>query len=335
MPRLLVTHPVGMRVLKFGSDAIAALQALGEVRLNPWDRPFTQDELIEASEGCQVIIADRLVPGDKELFATRKELVAFVRNAVDIRNIDLEAACQEGVLVTCASSHFIASVVELTVGIMVGLSRHFRLYAEAYGKGEMPVPVMGSQLQGKCAGIIGLGTIGRQLASALNVFGMHVLGCDPYAKDIPQGIKVVSKEELLGKADFVIILARHTPETNLMCDASFFENMRQSAFFINMARGPMVDEVALANALSNGTIAGAGLDVGNETDDIPSVALGELSNVLAMPHIGGLVVENIKGQANDSVNQARAVLQGRMPEHALNPNRAERFQLYQNLDRTN
>jgi D-3-phosphoglycerate dehydrogenase len=321
MADILLTHPRAFRALKFGSQA---LEALGSVVLNDADELLTPPELVRAAKGCRVIVADRLTPGTRELFTALPELVAFVRNAVDIRNVDIAAATECGVLVTHADAHFVDAMVELLVAQMIDLSRSLAHYSREYGAGRSPEAIMGTQLAGKTAGIIGMGRVGSRLAEVLRTLRLEVLGHDPEAADF-ENAAPVGLDDLLERSHFVVCLARHSPENTGLCNAGFFARMRRDAWFLNASRGALVEENALYDALLGGKIAGAALDVGSDIDDQPPMRLAALPNVIAAPHVGGLVHENIIGQAMDSVRQAGDVLVGRLPELALNAISAYRF----------
>jgi D-3-phosphoglycerate dehydrogenase / 2-oxoglutarate reductase len=318
MARILLTHTPEMRRKYYGERALAGLRALAEVHLHEGDDALGTEALIEAARGVDVIIADRLTAVPAEVFTGLPELKAVLRCAVDIRNIDAAAASAAGVLVTRASPGFVQSVVELAVGFMVDLSRGVSRAAAAYHAGEaQPEAVMGRQLSGSTLGIIGYGSIGRALAALGAALGMAVLVADPYAVvDAP--FKHVALEDLLTQADYVVCLALATEKTENLMDGAAFGRMKPSAFFINLSRGNLVDEAALAAALVAGHIAGAAMDVGRARDQMPSAELARLPNVIATPHIGGLTPPAIEHQALDTVAQLAALLAGEIPPGAVN-----------------
>jgi D-3-phosphoglycerate dehydrogenase / 2-oxoglutarate reductase len=320
---ILLTHTPEMRALRYGDEALAGLRALGRVRLHEGDEPLDTQGLIGAAKGCRVIVADRLTPGEAALFEARPELVAFVRCAVDTRNIDLEAASGAGVLVTRAGPGFVAAVVELLLGQMIDLARGLSGYVHAYREGRIPTPVEGIQLAGRTAGIIGYGNLGRRLAEVVQALGMEVVVHDPHAD--PSPYESLDRDSLLARADFVVCVPLHTPETTRMIDEAFLRRMKPDAFLVHPSRGAVADEDALLRALTEGWIRGAALDVGTEPDDVPPVRLGRLPNVVAAPHIGGLVPEATRSQALDTVEQVRAILEDREPPHALNHEHATRL----------
>jgi D-3-phosphoglycerate dehydrogenase len=167
-------------------------------------------------------------------------------------------------------------------------------------------------------GIIGYGRISRALAPLLAALGVKVLVSDPYAQVDDRRFVKLPLEELLARSDYVVCLAIANEETENLMDAAAFARMKPDAFFINMSRGNLVDEAALAKALSERRIAGAAMDVGRAPDQMPSPALAALPNVIATPHIGGLTPPASESQAFDTVRQVEALVQGKVPPGAVN-----------------
>ena len=219
------------------------------------------------------IIADRSTPVPAEVFASLPGLKVVMRSAIDIRNIDVAAASQAGVLVTHAEAGFVQSVIELTLGLLVDLSRGVSRAVADYQAGRMPEIKVGRQLGGSTVGIIGYGRISRALAPMLAALGMKVLVSDPYAQVDDRRFIKLPLDELLGQADYVVCLAIANEETENLMDGAAFARMKPDAFFINMSRGNLVDEAALAKALTEGRIAGAAMDVGRAPDQMPSPEL--------------------------------------------------------------
>jgi D-3-phosphoglycerate dehydrogenase len=324
MPRILLTYPTDEIVPRYGA-ALDGLRRLGTVVLNVAARTMTADEIAAAAAGCAAIVADRNTPFDAATIARLPDCVALVRGAMDVRNIDIPAASAAGILVTRAGPGFRDAVIELLVGQMVDLGRGLSESVIAYRAGRMPARPSGIQLAGRTASIIGYGTLGRRLAEVLAFLGMRVLVHDPYVTAVAPPCVAVSRDQALAEGDFVICVALHTAETDQSMNRDAFRRMKPTAFFLNPSRGRVVDEAALAEALRDGTIAGAGLDVGSDPDDVPPVALGRLPNVVAAPHLGGMVPESMASQAQDTVDQVAEILAGRMPKYALNPEAARRL----------
>lgn len=324
MARIFLTHVPDMLANYYGPRAVAALEKLGEVRFNRSGRVLTAETLAEAARGCEIIVSDRQTPGEAAFFAQAPDLVAFLRCAIDIRNVDVAAASTAGVLVTHATAGFVASVAEMALGFMVDLARNVTASALEYRKGRAPAARTGRQLKGSALGIIGYGAIGEYLAALGKALGMTVSVADPYKRAAERGVRQVDLATLLGEADFVVCLAVATEETENLMNAAAFARMKPSAFFINLSRGNLVDETALEKALEEKRIAGAALDVGRAPDQMPSLHLARRADVIATPHSAGLTPQAIEHQAFDTVKQVAELVAGRLPPGAVNAERATR-----------
>ncbi|MCF3932358.1 hydroxyacid dehydrogenase [Acuticoccus sp. M5D2P5] len=323
--RILLTHTRHMLANYYGAGPLAALRALADVRINDSDAVLEGAALAEAAKGCDIVLSDRQTPGPTPFFAAAPDVVAFMRCAVDVRNIDVDEASRHGVLVTQATPGFTASVVELGVGFMVDLARGMTDYASDYRSGGEPDGQMGRQLAGATVGVIGYGTLGKRFSEVARAIGMRVLVSDPHKTITDEGITQVDLPTLLSEADFVVCLAIATEETENLIDAAAFARMRPTSYFINLSRGNLVDEAALTAVLDAKGIAGAAIDVGRAPDQKPSLDLARRSDVIAAPHVGGLTPEAISHQAYDTVAQVKALTEGHMPKGAVNPDAAERL----------
>jgi D-3-phosphoglycerate dehydrogenase len=173
-------------------------------------------------------------------------------------------------------------------------------------------------------GIIGYGAIGRRLAELGRALDMRVLVADPYAQ-AQAPLRHVELATLLAESDFVVCLAVANEETENLLDATALARMKSTAYLVNVSRGNLVDEAALADALRNGAIAGCAMDVGRAPDQMPSPDLARLPGVLATPHIGGLTPEAIGHQALETTRQVAEILHGRAPDGAVNAEHATRL----------
>ena len=196
--KLLLTHVPQARRQYYGARALARLQELVEVTLHEGDMPLDTAGVIAMARGVDFIIADRSTPVPAEVFASLPGLKVVMRSAIDIRNIDVAAASQAGVLVTHAEAGFVQSVVELTLGLLVDLSRGVSRAVADYQAGRMPEIKVGRQLGGSTVGIIGYGRISRALAPMLAALGMKVLVSDPYAQVDDRRFIKLPLDELLG-----------------------------------------------------------------------------------------------------------------------------------------
>jgi D-3-phosphoglycerate dehydrogenase len=318
MTKVLLSHTPQFRRQYYGERSLQGLQAIAQVVLHEADDALDAAGLIEAARDVDIIVADRLTEGPGEIFAGLPRLRAFVRCAVDIRNIDVEAASTAGVLVTRAGPGFVQSVAELALGFMVDLSRGISRATADYHAGRQPEVMMGRQLAGSSLGIIGYGSIGRYLAPVAESLGMVVLVADPFATVDSANVEHVSLEVLLGRADYVVCLAVANEQTENLIGQAALAQMRPHAFFVNLSRGNLVDEAALVVALRENRIAGAAIDVGRARDQMPTPELARLPNVIATPHIGGLTPPAIESQSLETVGQVEAIINGKVPAGAVN-----------------
>lgn len=325
MPKILLTFNPAARALYYGDRALARLRELGEVRLHEHDAALSGDALIAAAAGCQAVVSDRQTAAPAALFAASPDLAVFLRCAMDIRNIDVDAASAAGVLVTRASAGFGTSVAEWVLGVMVDLSRGISRSVLAYRAGLQPPVRMGRELRGSQLGIIGYGHIGRHVGALALALGMRVAYSDPSAQSDASEVQRLSLDALLASADFVLCLAPATPATENLMAAAQFARMKPGAFFINASRGNLVDEAALLAALDSGRLGGCALDVGRAPDQMPSMQLAQHPLVVATPHIGGLTPAAAEHQALETVAQLAELMRGGMPVGAVNAAQARRL----------
>ena len=316
--KVLLAHTPQMRRDYYGERSLNGLRAVADVKLHEGADALDAAALVEAARDVEIVVADRMTQGPGEIFAKLPKLRAFVRCAVDIRNIDVAAASAAGVLVTQASPGFVPSVAELALGYMVDLSRGVSRATACYHAGRAPEVMMGRQLAGSRIGIIGYGSIGRYLAGLAKVLDMEVLVADPFATVDDPAILHVPLDELLSRSDYVVCLAIANEATENLIGQAALSRMPKHAFFINLSRGNLVDEAALAAALRDNRIAGAALDVGRAPDQMPSPELAKLPNVIATPHVGGLTPQAIEHQSSETVRQVAAIIVGEAPVGAVN-----------------
>jgi D-3-phosphoglycerate dehydrogenase len=310
-----------MRRNYYGDRSLNGLRATAEVILHERDETLDAAGLVRAAQDADIIVADRMTEGRGEIFAQLPRLRAFVRCAVDIRNVNVDAASNAGVLVTRAGPGFVQAVAELAIGFMVDLSRGVSRTTADYQAGRTPEARMGRQLAGSRIGIIGYGSIGRYLAEIAKVMRMDVLVSDPFADVSDSAIRQVSLDELLAASDYVVCLAIANEATENLIGEAALARMQRHAVFINLSRGNLVDEAALARALAENRIAGAAMDVGRAPDQMPSPALARLPNVVATPHVGGLTPQAIEYQSLETVRQVEAIVKGEVPQGAINADR--------------
>src|SRR3954468_21500387 len=219
--KVLLTHTPQSRAQYYGERSLGGLRAIAQVKLHESNDALDAAGLIAAAADVDIIVADRLTAGPGEIFPKLPKLRAFVRCAVDIRNIDVDAASAAGILVTQAGPGFVQSVAELALGFMVDLSRGVSRASAEYHAGRKPKIVMGRQLAGSRLGIIGYGSIGRYLAGVAKVLGMEILAADPFATVDDASIQHLPLDDLLGRSDYVVCLAIANEQTeNLIGQAA-------------------------------------------------------------------------------------------------------------------
>ena len=261
---------------------------------------------------------------------TELKLIGSVRGSPN--NISLQAATAKKIPVIAAPGRNTIAVAELTIALMLAQARNI-VAAERLLKSEffvddfkdfgtMYTNLMGFELSGRTVGLIGLGKIGYEVAKRLHAFDVEILVFDPYVdSNIIEkvGGRSVELDELLSNSDIISIHCPSTKETRGMLGAKEFGKMKKTAILINTARASVVDEYALREALKNGVIAGAGLDVFSmEPVDSDNEFL-ELDNVTVMPHMGGNTIETLERQTQIIVENILAFVKGEQPKNILNP----------------
>jgi len=308
------------------SDAgLAALKQSANVVMNQSGRVLEGKELAQAAAGCEIILAHRSTPGLASTFENAPDLVAFLRAAVDISTVDVEAASAQGILVTRASAGFGTAVAEMALAMIFDVARGISKARTAFAAGQEPVLPKGLQVSSSSLGIVGFGVIGRQLAKLGSGLGMRVRVADPHADPEALGEMASSFDEVLAESDFVVCLAASRPETRNMFDRAAFERMKPGSSFFNLSRGELVDEDALEAALDSGRLRGAGLDVGRAPDQKPSPRFIGRPDVVVMPHVGGMTPQAREHQTMDTVRQVAAMAAGKVPPQTVNLAQAHRL----------
>jgi D-3-phosphoglycerate dehydrogenase len=258
---------------------------------------------------------------DAEAIAAAPHLKVVARAGVGLDNVDIAAATTAGVMVVNAPTSNIISAAELTIGHILSLARHIPAAHASLAAGEWKrSKFTGVELYEKRVGIIGLGRIGALIAARLQAFGVEIVAYDPYvteARALHLGATLVPLDELLSTSDFVTIHMPKTPETTGMIGAAELKSMKKTAFVINVARGGLIDEGALAAALRDGEIAGAGIDVFTSeppTDDV----LTSAPNIVVTPHLGASTDEAQERAGVSVAKSVRLALDGELVPDAVN-----------------
>jgi glyoxylate reductase len=321
VPRIAVTR-------RIPEPGLELLRGAGEVWLSPHDRPLTPPELHEAVPGADALVTllhDRIDAGVLDAAGGQLRCVANV--AVGFDNVDVAAATERDVVVTNTPGVLTEATADLAMALILAVTRRIgeaeRLVRAGHRWSWDMFFMLGMGLAGKTLGVVGLGGIGRAVARRAVAFGMTVVYAAPRPApaDVERslgGARHVPLVELLAGADVVSLHCPLTPETRHLIDARALRLMRPSAFLVNTARGPVVDEAALVAALRAGGLAGAGLDVYEREPEVHP-ALLELENVVLLPHLGSATVETRTAMAVLAAENVVAVLEGRRPPTPVNP----------------
>jgi D-3-phosphoglycerate dehydrogenase len=299
----------------------ATVEALGpdfDVRsIDGTDRPALLAALVDAD----AILIRSATQVDAEALAAAKQLKVVARAGVGLDNVDIKAATEAGVMVVNAPTSNIISAAELTVGHILSLARHIPAAHGALAAGQWKrSKYTGVEIFEKTIGIIGLGRIGALITARMQAFGTRVVAYDPYvtaARAQQLGVTLLSLEELLAQSDFVTIHMPKTPETTGMIGAEQLRLMKPTAFVVNVARGGLIDEDALHDALVTGTIAGAGLDVFVHEPPTGSDLLA-LPNIVVTPHLGASTDEAQEKAGVSVARSVRLALGGELVPDAVN-----------------
>jgi glyoxylate reductase len=297
---------------------MAILRAAGlEIHLRPEESPIPRDELLAGvahADALLCMLTDRVDAA--VLDAGPLRVVSNV--AVGVDNIDLEAARARGVPVTNTPGALTDATADMAMALLLAVARRVpegdAMVRRGAFNGWGPMVMLGADLAGATLGIVGPGRIGSAVARRAQAFGMEVIVSD--LQDHPELGPALPIDELLQRADFVSLHCPLTPATRHLLDARRIALMKPSAFLINTARGPVVDEAALVQALRDGALAGAALDV-YEQEPTVHPGLLALPNVVLAPHSASATHRTRDAMARMAASDLVAVLEGRAPAHRV------------------
>lgn len=298
---------------KLPSAVIAKLATVGHVEVFDGDATITPEQLRAAVVGKHALITMLTEKVDAALLEAGPDLKVVANVAVGFNNIDVAACRARGVVCTNTPDVLTESVADFTWALILAVTRRLsegeRVLRRHEWKGWAFDYMLGTELRGKQLGLVGLGRIAAAVAARASVFGVRVAYASRSDKGLP-GAQRMSLDELLVSSDVVSLHVPLTPETTHLIDRKALTRMKRSAYLINTARGPVVDEEALAWALKERLIAGAALDV-YEREPIVHPDLFELENVLLVPHLGSGTTETRTAMADLAADNVVAVLSGR------------------------
>lgn len=304
---------------------VAGIETAHTVTQNRENRPMSREHIlsrIEGQDGLLCMITDTV---DTELLQRAPELKIIANYGVGYNNIDLDAATRRGIPVTNTPGVLTAATADATFALILAAGRrvvegdrntragHFKFWA--------PFHFLGSEISGKTIGIVGMGRIGQAVARRAAGFDMEILYTSrrrlPTGEESRLNAAWADMNTLLARSDFVSLHVALNEQTRHLIDAAALGRMRPDAFLINTARGPVVDEAALYEALKHGQIKGAGLDVYEHEPAVTPGLLG-LDNVVLLPHVGSATIETRTKMARMAADNLLAGLSGQKPPNCLN-----------------
>ncbi|EKF48800.1 D-3-phosphoglycerate dehydrogenase [Thermosipho africanus H17ap60334] len=272
----------------------SAMERLMNSGYNVTSEHLEKEDLIKEIPNIDVLVVRSATKVTADIIEAGKNLKIIARAGTGLDNVDVEKAKEKGIKVINTPGANGISVAELAIGLMISCARHIAKGTMDLKNGEWTKKQLkGHELYKRTVGIIGFGNIGREVAKRLLAFDMRVLAYDPFVKETDMNVEIVDLDTIFKESDFITIHVPLTNETKHLVSKDAFEKMKDGVILINAARGGVVDEEALYNALISGKVYAAGLDVFEvepPTDELRKKLL-ELPNVVATPHIGASTVE--------------------------------------------
>src|SRR5579859_1909220 len=316
-PRIHVTRPIT-------EEAIARLRDAADLTTGPADRESSRSELLELVRPCQGLLVVGHPKIDGELLDAASRLRVVANFGVGVDHIDVAAATRRGIWVSNTAGSLTETTAELAWALILAVTRRVaegdRLVRAGQWRGFGPFFFLGTELPGKTLGIVGAGRIGQAVARRAAAFGMNSVYWSRQPKqdfESSTGARYRDLDPLLRESDILVLTVSLTAETRHLIGEREIGLLKSTAYLINIARGPVVDEAALASALLGRRIAGAGLDVYEKEPEVHPDLLRAPNAVLA-PHIGSATVETRRRMSLLAAENCLAGFQGRTPPQALN-----------------
>ena len=263
---------------------------------------------------------------DANLIDQLEKCVVIGVGSVGVDMVDIEAATRAGIVVTNVPDVFIEEVADHALMLLLGCARQMKTMNRVAAEGQWwsgrPLLNHTPRLMGQTLGLFAYGNVARCTARRAKAFGMHVIAHDPYVSELTisdDGVEPVSRDELLARSDFISVHAPHNEETHHAFSADAFDKMKPSSIIINTARGPIIDEQALIDALETGTIAGAGLDVLEQEPPSNDNPLLQMENVLVSPHVASATTRMRPETRRRVGREVALVLRNKWPMSCVNP----------------
>lgn len=299
----------------------ATVDVLGDAVEVRWVDGPNRPELLKAVKDADALLVRSATTVDKEVLEAAEHLSIVGRAGVGLDNVDIPTATERGVMVVNAPTSNIHSAAEQAIALMLTVARQVPAAYETLRGGEWKrSSFKGVEFLGKTLGVVGFGHIGQLVAQRLKSFGMDVVAYDPYAnpaRAAQLGVELVEIDDLMGRSDFVTVHLPKTKETIGMFGAERFAKAKKGQIFVNASRGGLVDEDALYDALTNGQLWGAGLDVFAE-EPVQGHKLFELPNFVGTPHLGASTAEAQNRAGIDVAHSVLKALAGEFVPDAVN-----------------
>ncbi|MDE0167953.1 MAG: D-glycerate dehydrogenase [bacterium] len=319
----MVKRPTVCIFADFEPDLVAAIEENCRVRFVDMASPRVHQ--LAALHNAQGVLLNPLTPADTEFFEAAPRLRVLSTASVGYDTIHVAEATRRGVVVCHTPGVLTAAVADLTMVLVISLARRLfdnERYVRSGGwaRGD-PLPELGSDVGGKTLGVVGFGRIGQEVTRRMQGFGMRTLWYDAVADPHPQApaSRYRPLDELLRESDFVTVHADLNDASRHLIGAEELQMMKPTAYLINTARGGLVDQRALTEALRGGSIAGAALDVLETEPPAPDDPLLRLPNVVCLPHIGTATTETRRRMRELAVQNLLAALAGEIPPAIVNP----------------
>lgn len=315
LPKVLFT-------LNVPPQHLSPLDGVAELRLpnrHDWNA-LSRDEILSQISECEAFISQGEVVVDAEFLDAAPKLKMVANAAMGVDNLDLEELTRRGILATNTPDAFAESTADLTLGLILSVTRRiaegdrFIRTGEWERSGMQPRRWEGALAGGKTLGIIGYGRIAKLVKKRAVAFGLEVIHTRKYPDDHPH---CRSLDDLLAESDIVVVLVPLTEETRHLIGAAALVKMKSGSLFINVARGKVMDEVAVVEALQTGKLAGAGFDV-FENEPAVHPALLEMDNVVLTPHIGGATDEERQLGRREAAEEVARFLRGELVRYPVN-----------------
>lgn len=310
-PRVLLTndiHPLLLPVLAAHCEVVLAPDAL----------PATIARLVVDVDG--LMVRAQLAP---DVFDHAKKLRAVVRHGVGLDMIPVTAATAHGIPVANLPGSNTAAVVEYCVAAMLHFRRGLagmdsRLRSDGWAVAR-PMADSGIELRRSVCGIVGVGAVGAQLAGVAAGLGMRVIGVTRRPDSLPENVEAVSRQDLFAQADVVVLCCPLNEQTRGMVDAATVATMKPGAILINVSRGPVMDTAAVVDALRQGRLGGAAMDVHDRQPLTGQEPVFDCPNLLLTPHVAGITATSLLGMSQGAVDTMLALLRGERPANVVNP----------------